>query len=260
MDKQSLLNEIIRIAQDASSLIMKYYEDESEVDEKTDGSPVTAADRAADALIFPALEKLTPTIPIISEESFADGHNPDISGGTFWLVDPLDGTREYIRRSGDFTVNIGFIENFEPTLGVVLTPVDGRASAGFVGGGAFDEERDGTRRSISVRQATPETLTIVGSRSHRSPELEAYIETLKPARSISRGSALKFCLVARGEADVYPRTGPTCEWDTAAGHAVLNAAGGTMTAFDGTPFRYGKSGAKFRNGMFIARGRDVQDA
>ena len=109
----------------------------------------------------------------------------------------------------------------------MLTPVDGRASVGFVGGGAFDEESDGTRRPISVRQATPETLTIVGSRSHRSPELEAYIETLKPARSISRGSALKFCLVARGEADVYPRTGPTCEWDTAAGHAVLNAAGGT---------------------------------
>ena len=210
MDKESLLNEIILIARDASSLIMKYYEGEIEVDEKTDGSPVTAADRAADALIFPALEKLTPEIPIISEESFADGHSPDVSGGTFWLVDPLDGTREYIRRNGDFTVNIGLIENFEPTLGVVLTPVDGR--------------------------------------------------TLKPAQSISRGSALKFCLVARGEADIYPRAGPTCEWDTAAGHAVLNAAGGTMTAFDGTPFRYGKSGAKFRNGMFIARGRDVQGA
>ncbi|WP_323795088.1 3'(2'),5'-bisphosphate nucleotidase CysQ [Nisaea sp.] len=257
MDKQTLLNEVILIARDASALIMKYYEGEIEVDEKTDGSPVTAADRAADALIFPALEKLTPEIPIISEESFADGHNPDVSGGTFWLVDPLDGTKEYIRRNGDFTVNIGLVENCEPTLGVVLTPVDGRASAGFVGGGAFEEEADGTRTPISVREAKPEALTVVGSRSHRSPELEEYIKTLKPAQSISRGSALKFCLVARGEADVYPRTGPTCEWDTAAGHAVLNAAGGTMTAFDGTPFRYGKSGEKFLNGMFIAKGRNV---
>ena len=138
--------------------------------------------------------------------------------------------------------------------------MDGRASAGFAGGGAFEEESGGTRRPISVRQATPETLTLVGSRSHRSPELEAYIKTLNPARTISRGSALKFCLVARGEADIYPRTGPTSEWDTAAGHAVLNAAGGTMTAFDGTPFRYGKSEAKFLNGMFIARGRGVEDA
>ena len=257
MDKQKLLNDVILIARDASALILKYYEGEIAVDEKTDGSPVTAADRAADALIFPALEKLTPEIPIISEESFADGHNPDVSGGTFWLVDPLDGTTEYIRRNGDFAVDIGLVEHFEPTLGVVLTPVDGRASAGFVGGGAFEEEANGTRTPISVREAKPEALTVVGSRSHRSPELEEYIATLKPAQSISRGSALKFCLVARGEADVYPRTGPTWEWDTAAGHAVLNSAGGTMTSFDGTPFRYGKSAEKFLNGMFIAKGRNV---
>ena len=202
---------------------MKYYEGEIEVDEKTDGSPVTAADRAADTLIVPALEKLTPEIPIISEESFDDGHRPDVSGGRFWLVDPLDGTKEYIRRNGDFTVNVGLIEEFR------ANPRRGAYTGGWSGFSWFRRRRSlrGRERrhpqAISVRQATPETLTLVGSRSHRSPELEAYIKTLNPARTISRGSALKFCLVARGEADIYPRTGPTSEWDTAAGHAVLNA-------------------------------------
>ncbi|WP_193181868.1 3'(2'),5'-bisphosphate nucleotidase CysQ [Nisaea sediminum] len=257
MDKQSLLNEIILIAREASTLILKYYEGEIAVDDKADGSPVTAADRAADKLIVAGLKKLTPEIPIISEEGFAAGANPDISGGTYWLVDPLDGTKEFIKRNGDFTVNIALLEDFEPVLGVVLTPVTGLASAGVVGDGAFDEEADGSRRTISARQADPKQITVVASRSHRSPELEAYLAELKPAEEISRGSALKFCLVARGEADLYPRVGPTSEWDTAAGQAVLMAAGGSMTSFDGTPFRYGKADERFLNGMFIAKGPGV---
>lgn len=254
MDHSHLLDDIVRIARDAGQLILKYYDGEIAVDDKADGSPVTAADRAADAMIVKELVKLTPDIPVVSEESFAEGHFPDVSGGRFWLVDPLDGTKEFIKRNGDFTVNIGLIENFSPILGVVHTPVDGKLCAGALGKGAFEEEADGTRRPIGVRKSAAETLTVVASRSHRTPELEAYIATLKPAASISRGSALKFCLVARGEADVYPRVGPTWEWDTAAGHAVLLAAGGSMTTFEGEPFLYGKTDKRFLNGYFIAKG------
>jgi 3'(2'), 5'-bisphosphate nucleotidase len=252
MARQDLLDRIIEIARQAGDVTLRYYDGEVQVDDKMDGSPVTAADRAADALIVPALEALTPDIPVVAEESVEAGRVPDVSGGRFWLVDPLDGTKEFINKRGDFTVNIGLIENFEPVLGVVLTPVDGLATAGALGHGAFDEKADGSRARISVAAASG-PLTVVASRSHRSPELEDYIATLDVKQSISRGSALKFSLVARGEADLYPRTGPTMEWDTAAGHAALLAAGGSMTTFDGLPFRYGKP--EFRNGWFIAKGR-----
>ena len=250
-----LLDDIVRVGRKAAEVILPFYEGEVEIDDKADGSPVTAADRAADDLIVADLKVLTPDIPILSEESVAAGHVPDVSGGRFWLVDPLDGTKEFINKRGDFTVNIGLMDGFEPILGVVLTPVDGKAWAGAVGHGAFAETADGTRTPIATREPDPEGLIIVASRSHRSPELEAYIAERKVAKSISRGSALKFCLVAEGEADLYPRTGPTSEWDTAAGQAVLTAAGGRMTTFDGTPFPYGKRDAKFLNGWFIASGR-----
>ena len=252
MTNQALLDAIITIARDAGEVIMKHYEGKIEVDDKSDGSPVTAADRAADALIVPALRALTPDIPVVSEESVEAGDIPDVSSGTFWLVDPLDGTKEYINRNGDFTVNIGLIIDGAPKLGVLMTPVNGLAWAGIIGEGAFEEATDGTRRPISVRAPDPQALVVVASRSHRSPELEAYIAARPVKESISRGSALKFCLVARGEADLYPRTGPTMEWDTAAGHAVLLAAGGSMEMFEGGEFRYGK--AKFLNGWFVVRG------
>ncbi|MDG2284391.1 MAG: 3'(2'),5'-bisphosphate nucleotidase CysQ, partial [Alphaproteobacteria bacterium] len=212
----------------------------------------TAADRAADAIIVPALRELTPDIPVVSEESVDAGDIPDVSGGTFWLVDPLDGTKEYINHNGDFTVNIGLIVDGAPKLGVLMTPVNGLAWAGSIEGGAFEEEADGTRRPISVRAPDPDALVVVASRSHRSPELEEYIAARPVAESISRGSALKFCLVARGEADLYPRTGPTMEWDTSAGHAILLSAGGSMEMFEGGEFRYGKE--KFLNGWFVVRG------
>lgn len=249
----TLLDEICRIARAAGEVILPFYKTEFGVEMKGDGSPVTEADKAADALIVPRLEALTPDIPVISEERVENSEKPDLSAGTFWLVDPLDGTKEFIHKRGDFTVNIGLIENGAPKMGVVLTPVDGRLAAGLVGEVAFEEEADGSRTSIQVREAGEDGLTIVASMSHRNPELEAYIGTQKVKQSISRGSALKFCLVARGEADLYPRTGPTMEWDTAAGHAVLLAAGGTLTDFDGGPFLYNKDG--FLNGKFIARGR-----
>jgi 3'(2'), 5'-bisphosphate nucleotidase len=252
MSDQALLDAIIQIARRAGEVIMEYYECKIEVDEKADGSPVTAADRAADAVIVPALRALTPDIPVVSEESVDAGDIPNVSGGTFWLVDPLDGTKEYINRNGDFTVNIGLIVDGLPKLGVLLTPVNGLAWAGGIGSGAFEEDAGGARRSISVRTPDPFALVVVASRSHRSSDLEDYIAARPVKESISRGSALKFCLVACGEADLYPRTGPTMEWDTAAGHAVLLAAGGSMEMFEGGEFRYGKP--KFLNGWFVVRG------
>ena len=252
LDKTALLDRIVAIAREAGQVILPYYQADGAVDSKHDGSPVTAADRAAELVIVTALRALTPDIPVVAEEEAAAGAVPDVSGGLFWLVDPLDGTKEFIQRRGDFTVNIGLVRDGAPVLGVVHTPVDGMVWAGIVGDGAREEDGDGARRPIAVRKPGPDGLTVVASKSHRNPELEAYIATLKVKESVSRGSALKFCIVARGEADIYPRTGPTMEWDTAAGHAVLLAAGGTLTAFDGSPFRYAKP--EFRNGHFIARG------
>ena len=252
MSDQARLDAIIAIARRAAAVIMDHYDGKVAVDEKADGSPVTAADLAADALIVPALRALTPDIPVVSEESVDAGDIPDVSGGTFWLVDPLDGTKEYINRNGDFTVNIGLIIDNTPALGVLLTPVNGLAWAGIVGGEAFEEAADGSRQAIAVRAADPRALTVVASRSHRSQELEDYIAARPVEESISRGSALKFCLVASGKADLYPRTGPTMEWDTAAGHAILLAAGGSMETFEGGAFRYGK--LEFRNGWFVVKG------
>ena len=216
---------------------------------------VTVADEESEKVLTRRLMEILPGSVVVGEEGVAA--NPalmDLLGGSdpVWIVDPVDGTKEFINKRDDFTVNIGLISNGKPVLGVLLTPVDGVLSAGALGLGAWEEAADGTRTPISVRKSDPDGLVVVGSLSHRNPELEAYIASLTVARSVSRGSALKFTLVARGEADVYPRTGPTMEWDTAAGHAVLLAAGGSMTTFDGAPFLYGKP--DFHNGYFIAKG------
>ena len=169
--------------------------------QKSDGSPVTAADQAAEDYIIPALTRLTPDIPIIAEERVAMGQIPDVSGGTFWLVDPLDGTKEFINRNGDFTVNIGLIESGIPTLGVVSTPVDNCVWAGSLADGAL-RIKDSVQQKIGVRKANQQKITVVASRSHRSPELETFISELKVEQSISRGSSLKFCLIAEGKADI----------------------------------------------------------
>ena len=253
MSDEDLLETAITIARKAGTAIMAHYHAGAEATDKADGSPVTAADHAADAIIVPALAGLTPDIPVVSEERVAAGDADKVADGPFWLVDPLDGTREFISRNGDFTVNIGLIRNRKPALGVVTTPVDGRVWAGVAGAGAFTETSDGARQPIAARVADPAALTVVASRSHRSPQLEAYIAGLPVTASVARGSALKFCLVAAGDADLYPRTGPTMEWDTAAGHAIVLAAGGSVEDFDGGSFIYGKPG--FRNGWFLVRGR-----
>ena len=244
--------DIAEIAQKAGDIIMQYYNNEMIVATKSDGSPVTAADQAAEDYIIPALNSVVPGIPIVAEESVSAGNIPDISNGTFWLIDPLDGTKEFINRNGDFTVNIGLIESGTPTMGVIVTPINNCIWTGSLTDGAC-KFLNGTQQIIETRQANKTKMTVVASRSHRSPELESFISKLEVEHSISRGSSLKFCLIAEGEADIYPRTGPTMEWDTAAGHAILIAAGGSVTNFDGTTFRYGKP--NFLNGWFIAQGK-----
>jgi len=188
----------------------------------------------------------------VAEESVAAGHIPDISGGRYWLVDPLDGTKEFINRNGEFTVNIGLIEDRRPVMGVVFAPARERLFYAAGPGQAFAEEGGSPARPIGVRAAAEDGLTVVASRSHRDAKTDEYLEQFEVKELKSAGSSLKFCLVAAGEADLYPRLGRTMEWDTAAGHAVLRAAGGRVETLDGEEFLYGKPG--FENTFFVARG------
>jgi 3'(2'), 5'-bisphosphate nucleotidase len=247
-----LLPAVIGIARRAGAAIMAIYAEDFAVRQKDDASPVTAADEAAEAIILPALQALTPDIPVVSEEAASAGHVPEI-GRRFWLVDPLDGTREFIKRNGEFTVNIALIEDGRPVLGVVFAPALERLYAGIVGAGAHIEDAAGTR-TIACRNPPPEGLTVVSSRSHGDPAtLDAFLADYKVAAESTAGSSLKFCLVAAGAADLYPRFGRTMEWDTAAGHAVLAAAGGRVTTLDGIDLGYGKPGLD--NPHFVAHGR-----
>lgn len=249
-----LLAETAAIARRAGEVIMEIYEREIEVRTKADLSPVTAADEASENLILPALYDLTPGIPVVAEEAVAAGQVPDISGGRFWLVDPLDGTKEFISRNGEFTVNIALIEDGCPVLGVVHGPAIERTYTGSPGAGAACRDGGAAARPISARPVPAEDVVVVSSRSHgEGAELDAYLGTLKIASWRKAGSALKFCLLGAGEADIYPRFSRTMEWDTGAGHAVLVAAGGSIETADGKPLLYGKRG--FENPHFIAFGR-----
>ncbi len=228
------------------------------VEQKADRTPVTEADRAAEAIILAHLAQLAPHIPVVAEESCAAGHIPAVEQ-TFFLVDPLDGTKEFIARRGEFTVNIALIRAGAPVLGVVYAPVGGTVYAGEVAAArAFRYAQPATggaagpREPLRVRAVPAAGLTAVVSRSHATPQTEQYLRGYLVRERISVGSSLKFCLVASGEADLYPRLGPTMEWDTAAGHAVLLAAGGQVLAAGGGPLRYGKP--DFRNTFFVAAG------
>ncbi|MBI1398392.1 MAG: 3'(2'),5'-bisphosphate nucleotidase CysQ [Betaproteobacteria bacterium] len=248
---QSLLAEIEMIALEAGRKIMEIYATDFDVSDKSDKSPVTLADTAADALIVERLRALTPDIRIVSEESVQAGEQPDPSR-PFWLVDPLDGTKEFINRNGEFTVNIALVEQRQPALGVVFAPAIDRLFAGAAGLGAQVQDTDG-RRDIHARVPPVEGLTVVASRSHGdAAALDAFLAGRKVADLRNAGSSLKLCLVAAGEADVYPRLGRTMEWDIAAGHAVLRAAGGRVTRLDGGVFEYGKP--DFENPHFVAWG------
>jgi len=251
-DTAALLPEIVAAARRAGEAILAVYRTDFDVERKADESPVTQADLDAERIILDVLRRLTPDIPVVAEEEVSAGRTPDV-GDRFWLVDPLDGTREFLSRNGEFTVNIALIENRRPILGVVHAPDPRLTFTGCLPGHATRQEGDRPARRITVRTPPEEGLTVVASRRHGSvEEREHFLEGRKVANRISCGSSLKFCVVASGEADVYPRFGPTMEWDTAAGHAVLAAAGGCITMTDGADFLYRKP--EFLNPSFIAWG------
>ncbi len=260
-DRQAadLLEAICALAREAGAAIMPHYEahDGVEVTDKADGSPVTIADQAADDVIVAGLKALTPDIPIVTEEQVADGNIPDLTRSPrFWLVDPLDGTKEFIRKRDEFTVNIALIDDHRPVMGVVFAPALDRLFAGRAEGGAFLEDGE-SRQAISARAPASDGLVMVASRSHSQGEGQSGSYAGHPIKALAqRGSSLKFCLVAAGEADIYPRAGPTSEWDTAAGHAVLAAAGGHVVVMqDGQPLGYGLKAPDFLNPFFIATGK-----
>ncbi len=245
----------------AGDAIMEIYEGGIEVRHKDDASPVTDADHAAEAILLATLKTLEPALPIVAEEAMAAGEGPDHVGRAFWLVDPLDGTKEFIQRRGDFTVNVGLVMDGAAVMGVVYAPAKGRLFWGDVDDGAFVAETPrgtlGAARLMRVRTEPEDGVVAVASKSHRTPETDDFLDRLPVTDIQSAGSSLKFCLVAEGVADIYPRFGPTMEWDTAAGDAVLRAAGGAVLNPDGTAFSYGKP--DFRNGYFIARGDAALD-
>ena len=250
-DLAALLPHVLAIAERAAAVILGHYAGEIRVEHKADRSPVTIADEAAEAVILEGLEALTPAIPIVAEEAVARGRVPNVGSAPFWLVDPLDGTKEFISKNGEFTVNIGLVEAREPVLGVVLAPARGIAWWGAAGQGAWRRE-GGAVTAIKVRERPARNAVAVASRSHRDTATDEWLGREGITETLSAGSSLKFCLVAEGRADVYPRFGPTMEWDTSAGDAVLRAAGGGVRTIEGAPFLYMKP--EFRNPGFIAHG------
>ncbi|MFA7430646.1 MAG: 3'(2'),5'-bisphosphate nucleotidase CysQ [Rhodospirillaceae bacterium] len=238
----------------AGAVIMDIYHSDFDVEHKGDNSPVTAADAAGEKIILADLARLTPDIPVVAEEEAAAGRIPEV-GSVFWLVDPLDGTKEFIKRNGEFTVNIGLVADGRPVLGLVYVPVQDVLFVGYGPGTAFREQGNAPREAISCRRPPAAGLTVLASRSHANSEaLQGYLGDKTVAEVINAGSSLKFCRVAEGVADLYPRFGPTCEWDTCAAHAVLDAAGGSVTTTDGKPFLYGKT-PTFLNPNFVAHGK-----
>ena len=254
-DCADLLIGLKTLCLEAGAAILQVYAcDDPATVEKPDGSPVTVADHAAEAIILKGLPRLSPRVPIVSEERASAGDTPDISGGHFWLVDPLDGTREFLDRNGEFTVNIALIENGRPVLGAVYAPVLSTLYLGRVGEAAWRAKGGRSETTISARRPPKDGLTVVASRSHGDRNaLSAYLHGRAVAAERQAGSSLKFCLLAEGSADLYPRFGRTMEWDTAAGDAILRAAGGSVETPDGAPLDYGKPGLD--NSAFIAFGR-----
>jgi 3'(2'),5'-bisphosphate nucleotidase len=259
-----VIEQLVEIALDAGTAIMPVYARMKPEDAqiKGDGSPVTQADALAEALILERLARIAPRVPVVAEESVAAGRVPDIEGQAFFLVDPLDGTKEFLSKNGDFTVNIALVENGAPVLGVVYAPAIGELYAGEAGKGArlarVADGRRGEWQAIRVRAVPATGLKVQASRSHLTEETRTFIERFKVEEFVSAGSSLKFCRVASGEADLYPRLGRTMEWDTAAADAVLRAAGGKVLDMQGQPLRYGKrkqaDDSDFANPFFVATG------
>jgi 3'(2'), 5'-bisphosphate nucleotidase len=238
-DLGQLLDAVNQTAQAAGERIMEVYATDFEVEQKDDNSPLTMADMAAHETILAGLKKITPDLPILSEESANIPYSERSTWQRYWLVDPLDGTREFVKRNGEFTVNIALIDDHKPILGVVYVPVTGVTYFASTETGAFKRLPEQSPQPIKVRACPKNSLTIAGSRSHPSPYLQKFIDRLPiEIKLVSIGSSLKICLVAEGKADIYPRFGPTSEWDTAAAHCVVEQAGGYLTDTHMQPLRY----------------------
>lgn len=249
-DLLALAEALIPVAQRAGDAIMNVYESPFAVEHKDDNSPLTQADLESQRLIVAALKELTPEVPVLAEESAAAPWAERRGWRELWVVDPLDGTREFVKRNGEFTVNIALVSDHEPLLGVVAAPAHGWLYWGAQGLGAFSQHRGEPRRAI--RTSPPQRpVRVLGSRSHGSPQTAQYLERIGDYSLSGIGSSLKFCLLAEGKADLYPRFGPTSEWDTAAGQALLEAAGGHVTRLDGHRLRY-NCRESLLNGDFVA--------
>ena len=256
MELSKVATALFPIVEHAGNIELKYFYDEFEIMGKGDGSPVTLADREAEAYIQKELKEKYPDIPFIGEEAVEAGYIPDISQGTFWLVDALDGTKQFINKNNEFTVNIALMINFKPVLGVIYVPASKELYYGFDNCAYKRATVEGEDVEIKVREMGNDNWTIFDSRNHSNIEkLQEYLACSKIGDTIRCGSSIKFCKIAEGVADIYPRFWATSEWDTAAGHAILNAAGGTIETPEGAEFKYGKVDKKFINHFFIAYGK-----
>lgn len=233
-----LLPEVIAIAKDAGAKIMDIYETEFDVTQKQDNSPLTAADMAAHRAIVAGLKRLTPELPVLSEESASVPFSERSTWNRYWLVDPLDGTREFIKRNGEFTVNIALIDRSEPVIGVIYTPVTQLCFYAARGLGAFKTNHDNKPQRLQTQKKSGDVVKVAGSRSHRGDSLNSFLEKIGPHEMLSMGSSLKFCLVAEGKVDIYPRLGPTSEWDTAAAQCIVEEAGGEVVNMQRQSMRY----------------------
>ncbi|WP_232293678.1 3'(2'),5'-bisphosphate nucleotidase CysQ [Stigmatella aurantiaca] len=254
---EGLVTAVCRVAQEAGRATLAFHGGAVPFERKVDNSPLTAADRAAHGIIVEALRRLTPHLPVLSEESSEQEAAGRLAWDTFWLVDPLDGTKEFIKGSGEFTVNIALISGAGPVLGVVHVPVTGVTYWGRPGQGAFKAQAGQPPVALHSRPADLERLVIVASKDHAGPRVEALLRRLGTASTAHLGSSLKFCLIAEGQADFYPRLQPTNEWDTAAAQCVLEAAGGGVTDLEGRRLAYNKP--QILNPSFLAFGDPRHD-
>jgi 3'(2'), 5'-bisphosphate nucleotidase len=251
MHYSSILPDVVKVADAASEKVLHIYESNFKVEYKEDQSPITAADIASHEVIIHGLRNISRDIPILSEEGKSIPWEERRHWHRFWLIDPIDGTKDFTQRTGEFTVNIALIENGEPVMGVVTAPALKEAYWGVVGEGAYKRDRTGKVHRIRVAEPK-EVKRVVASKNHLNEETRQFIDTLGEHELVQAGSSLKFCRIAEGHADIYPRLGPTCEWDTAAAHAVLLAAGGRIETLEGEPLKYGKEDVL--NPFFVAAG------
>jgi len=258
MNPCDYLSEVRALAKQAGEKILEIYNTDFSVKEKEDDSPLTAADMASHKAIVAGLEALTPDVPVLSEEAAKIPFAERSGWHTYWLIDPLDGTKEFIKRNGEFTVNIALVRDGVPVLGVVHVPVSGVTYAACQGGGAVKAVPGQGEQPIRVRQLPDGPVAVVGSRSHRGDSLNSFLDKLGEHEIVSMGSSLKICLVAEGAADVYPRLGPTSEWDTAAAHCVVEQAGGSLTDLEMKPLRYNTKDSLL-NPFFLVFGDDSRD-